>query len=179
MGVFVRFLGGLSILAAAGASYAFGFESKTWMYKGAKIHVAVGKREAASIGSYLVTVAASNGKRGTIRADRDGTMVGAWAADVDGDGKFEVIVATQSAGSGSYGKVGVFTWTGSGLKARAVPELNRTQLKGYMGHDAFSVSRNRLYRTYPIFRQKNNDPAVRTGMRNVRLNLPKFRWEPA
>lgn len=164
------------MLATVGMAQAVGFDSKTWMYQGAKIHVTVGSRESASIGTYLVTVATS-GKRATIRGDRDGTLVGAWAADIDRDGRFEVIVATQSAGSGSYGKIGVFTWTGSALKSKAVPELNNAQLKSYMGHDQFSVTRNTVYRSFPLYRQRNNDPAKRVGTRTVRLNLTKFRWE--
>lgn len=160
-------------------SSAADFDSKTWMYRGCKVHVAVGKKEAASIGTFLVTVAAPTGKRATLRADRDGTLSGAWADDIDGDGKFEVMVWTQSAGSGTYGKVGVFTWTGSTLKNRVVPELNAGQMAGYMGHDQFSVTRSQLYRTFPLYRQKDNDPAVRTGMRTLRLNLKKFRWESA
>lgn len=160
-------------------SIAADFDSKTWMYKGCKVHVTVGKREAASIGTFLVTVAAPTGKRATLRADRDGTLSGAWADDIDGDGKFEVMVWSQSAGSGSYGKVGVFTWTGSTLKNRVVPELNARQMAGYMGHDQFSVTRSQLYRSFPTFKQKDNDPAVKTGMRTLRLNLKKFRWESA
>jgi hypothetical protein len=165
------------ILLTTNASLALAFDSKTWMYQGCKIHVTIGARETSSIGSFLVTVAAPSGNRATIRSDRDGTLVGAWAADIDRDGKFEVIVATRSAGGGNYGKVFVMTWTGKGLKNRAVPELNASQLKGYRGRDEFSVVRNTLVRTYPTFVQRSNDPARKVGSRTVRLNLPRFRWE--
>src|SRR5262245_33349554 len=84
------------------------FDSKTWMHSGYRVHVAIGKKEQSAIGSYLVTVAGPNGKRATIRADRDGTLVNAWAADLDKDGKFEVVVATKSSAGGQYGKVGIF-----------------------------------------------------------------------
>jgi hypothetical protein len=157
--------------------WTFDFPSKTWMYQGCKLHVTVGTKEAASIGTYLVTVVAPTGKRDTVRMDRDGVLTGAWSVDVDGDGKFEVIVATQSAGSGSYGKVGILTWTGDKLKKRTTPELNAGQMKGYMGHDMFEVRRNSLYRVIPTFAQKDNDPARPTGLRTLRLNLSKFRWE--
>ncbi|OJU62929.1 MAG: hypothetical protein BGO01_11075 [Armatimonadetes bacterium 55-13] len=167
------------MLSLAMLSQSAGFDSKTWMYMGAKIHVTVGKKESGSIGSYLVSVVAPGGKRGTVRADRDGSLVGAWAADIDGDKKLEVIVATQSAGNGSYGKAGVFSWTGSSLKAKVVPELNRTQLNGYRGHDTFSVSRNTLYRSFPVYTQKGNSPAKKVGTRTLKLNLKKFRWESA
>ena len=155
------------------------FGSKTWMYQGCKIHVTTGMKEAASIGTYLISVVSSTGKRATVRGDRDGTLSSAWASDLDGDGKFEVIVSTQSAGSGSYGKIGIFTWTGAGLKNRVVPELTAGQMKGYMGHDQYSVTRNQIYRTYPLYSQKSNDPAKRIGMKTARLNLLKFRWEAA
>src|SRR5688572_17698856 len=112
------------LLVTLGASVAssLAFDSKTWMHKGHRIHVAVGKKEQAAIGSYLVTVAGPGGKRATVRADRDGTLVNAWAADLDRDGRFEVIVATRSAGGGNYGKVGIFTWSGSTLKEKECPE---------------------------------------------------------
>ncbi|MBC8064501.1 MAG: hypothetical protein H7Y17_06710 [Chlorobia bacterium] len=158
-------------------SQGFAFDSKTWMHKGCKIHVAVGARETSSIGSLLVTVAAPSGKRATVRVDRDGAMVGAWAADLDSDGKFEVIVATRSAAGGNYGKAVAYSWTGSALKKRSVPELNISQLSGYRGEDQFSVTRNSLYRSYPTFVQKSNDPARKTGNRTLKLNLKRFRWE--
>lgn len=170
-------LAGLMLSFIPVLCFSAGFESKTWMHKNHRIHIAIGKKEQSAIGSYLVTVAAPTGKRATVRADRDGTLVSAWAGDLDRDGTFEVVVATQSAGGGNYGKVGVYTWTGSTLKKRVVPELNAGQMKGYMGRDTFVVSRNNLYRTFPIYRQKSNDPAQRTGMRTLRLNLKKFRWE--
>lgn len=158
-------------------SQVHAFDTKTWMHKGCKIHIAVGARETSAIGSLLVTVAAPTGKRATVRADRDGEMVGAWAADLDSDGKFEVIVATRSAGGGNYGKAVVYSWTGNALKKRIVPELSQVQVKGYFGKDQFSVSRNSLIRSYPTFVQKSNDPARKTGNRTLRLNLKKFRWE--
>lgn len=158
-------------------SVANAFDSKTWMHKGCKIHVAIGARETSAIGSLLVTVAAPSGKRATVRVDRDGEMVGAWAADLDLDGKFEVVVATRSTGGGNYGKAVVYSWTGDILKKRIVPELSQGQLKGYFGKDQFSVSRNSLIRSYPMFVQKANDPPRKTGNRTLRLNLKKFRWE--
>lgn len=158
-------------------SQSFAFDSKTWMHKGCKVHVTIGAREESAIGSLLITVAAPSGKRATVRSDRDGAMVGAWAADLDSDGKFEVIVATRSAGGGNYGKAVAYSWTGSALKKRSVPELNRSQLIGYMGGDQFSVTRNSLYRSYPTFVQKSNDPARKMGSRTLKLNLKRFRWE--
>lgn len=156
---------------------AHAFDSKTWMHQSCKIHVTVGARETSAIGSLLITVAAPTGKRATVRADRDGEMVGAWAADLDSDGKFEVIVATRSAGGGNYGKAVVYTWTGQTLKKRIVPELSQSQLKGHFGRDQYSVNRNSLIRSYPTFTQKSNDPPRKTGSRTLRLNLKKFRWE--
>lgn len=170
-----RFLILLSLVPVLAS--AIGFESKTWMYKNCRIHIAIGKRESGAIGTYLVTVSASSGKRATVRADRDGALINAWSADIDRDGKFEVIVATRSAAGGNYGKVGVFAWSGSDLKKIIVPELNPIQVKGYMGQDQFTVTRNTLYRTFPTFLQKGNDPAKKTGMRTLWLNVKKFRWE--
>lgn len=169
----------VAALAASLAGQALAFDSKTWMHSGCKIHVSIGAKESSSIGSYLVTVLAPNGRRGTVRMDRDGTLAGAWAADVDRDGKFEVIVFTRSSAGGQYGRVGIHSWTGSAIKSRSVPELNRGQLKGYRGSDQFSITRNNLYRMFPVFTQKANDPPRKVGMRTLRLNLPKFRWEAA
>jgi hypothetical protein len=167
----------LLVTLSVGISSCLAFDSKTWMHKGHRIHVAIGKKEQAAIGSYLVTVAGPGGKRATVRSDRDGMLVNAWAADLDRDGNFEVIVATKSAGGGRYGKVGIFTWSGAGLKEKECPELTKAQMTGYMGQDTFQVSRNNLHRTFPTFRQKGNDPARRSGSRTLRLNLSKFRWE--
>lgn len=164
-------------LLVGSASATLAFDSKTWMHKGCKVHVSVGARESSAIGSYQVTVAAPTGKRATVRVDRDGSLSGAWAADITGDGKFEVIVATRSAGGNSYGKVSVHSWTGTALKKLTVPELSRNFLGGYRGQDQFSVTRNNLYRSFPTFVQQGNAPAKKVGSRTLRLNLKKFRWE--
>ncbi len=153
------------------------FDSKTWMHKGCKVHISVGAREASAIGSYLVTVAAPTGKRDTVRVDRDGALVGAWATDIDGDGKFEVIVATRSVAGGNYGRISIHSWTGSSLKPRTVPELSRNFLGGYRGQDQFSVARNNLYRSFPTFVQTGSGTPKKVGNRTLRLNLKKFRWE--
>ncbi len=165
-----RFVGVLCVGLLS--SIVFSADSKTWMYKGCKLHVTNGARETGLIGSLLISVVAPSGKRATVRTDRDGQLSGAWAADLDSDGRFEVIVATRSAGSGLHGKVTIFTWTGQDLKKRVVPELNRRQLVGYKGKDQFSVSRNTLVRSFPL----SNNRGV-TSQKTLRLNLPKFRWE--
>ena len=81
-------------------------------------------------------------------------VTGADAADLDGDGYPEVLVYTQSAGSGSYGSVTAYTYSPvEGFRPIIFPELSEEAVlkSGYMGHDNFKLQGNRLIRNFPIY----------------------------
>jgi len=113
-------------------------------------------------------------------------VVGADVADLDGDSYPEVLVYSQSAGSGSYGNVNGFSYLPeNGFRPILFPELSEDFVtnSGYMGHDRFSLKGNRLTRSFPALpaESTNSQPGdssktiVYTFLQDKKT--PKFRME--
>lgn len=95
---------------------------ETKMPDGRLVVVSDGPKEAASIGSYVVRVyGASNPQSPTddyvagIVMPRDGSLHRLEVADIDGAGSEEVVVVTESAGSGSYLSADAFRLSGDDI----------------------------------------------------------------
>lgn len=90
-------------------------------------------------------------------------IAGADAGDMNNDGYPEILVYTQSAGSGSYGNVIAYTyWPDNGFRPVVLPELaeDSTLSIGYRGHDHFQLVGTRLMRRFPVYDQDspNTEP---------------------
>jgi hypothetical protein len=138
---------------------------------GVMIHVTVPPKEACSIGTYTVTIAAKGSPVQTIRLKRDGTVVNVLFEDVTGDGKRDLVVVTRGAGSGAYGHVDVWEWKHGRYTAGIVADLTEEQRAGYRGHDAFSAAAGVLRRRVPLYApgDANSGPTGGTA---------SFRWDP-
>jgi hypothetical protein len=96
-------------------------------------------------------------------------VVGAEVGDFNRDGFPELVIFTQSAGSGSYGKVLAYSVNNgksisqvSFLATNENPRINN----GYRGHDQFAVVNNQLVQTFPIF-EKDDTNSKRKGKNRV------------
>jgi hypothetical protein len=96
-------------------------------------------------------------------------VMGAEIGDFNRDGFPELLIFTQSAGSGSYGKVLAYSVNNgksisqvSFLATNENPRIN----KGYRGHDQFTVVNNQLVQTFPIF-EKNDTNSIRKAKNRV------------
>jgi hypothetical protein len=149
---------------------------RSYSYKGFKVRVAEGPGEARSIGTYTITLVSPDGKVTVAKEHRDGTVQEAWVADPSGEGGVEVVIATQSSGSGSYGALAVFRWTGTSLMPLNVADLSLEQKRGYRGHDVFRLDRGRVVRTFPVYRP--NDPNARAsgGTRRLVYDFQHNKW---
>ncbi len=94
--------------------------------------------------------------------------------DLDADGFPELLVYTQSAGSGSYGNViGYSPNKGKSLSQIYFPELEKGSAagKGYMGHDEFTIIENSLARRFKCY-EGNDINAKPTGkLRQIQYKL--------
>lgn len=107
----------------------------------------------------------------------EGSVIGAEVADLDGNGAPEIYVFVQSAGSGSYGTVVGYTVNhGSAMAAITIPELadDPKLSAGYMGRDRFSITRDRLVRQFPIYRDGDPNAAPTGGTRQVQYRLVAY-----
>jgi len=117
----------------------------------ASVRVWIPINEPRSTGTYRADVEWGDGVTDRVEQERDGMIAGVWMEDLAGDGQPELVVATSSAGSGTYGVVRVYGRTGSGLDVLGLAPLSEAQRTGYMGHDVFSVEGGRLVRTHPTY----------------------------
>jgi len=132
--------------------------------------------EARSVGTYRATVNWGDGSSSSTLAERDGMIGGVWLSDLDGDGPPELIVATSSAGSGSYGWVHVYRRSGDSLASVEIEPLDVEQREGYMGHDAFEVEDGCLYRSFPVYRAGDSNSEPSGGVARYRYSLTDSRW---
>ena len=104
----------------------------------------------------------------------EGKATDAQVADLNADGFPELLIFTQSAGSGSYGNVIAFSSNGAKSVSQVYfppanenPKLN----KGYMGHDIFLINESTLVQEFPIYKEgdPNSDPTG--GIRRIQYKL--------
>ena len=101
-------------------------------------------------------------------------VVGAEIEDLDHDGYPELLIYTQSAGSGSYGHVlGFSPNKGKSISPIYFPELgpNSTEAKGYKGHDEFSIVESSLARRFPCFESTDTNAKSTGKLRQLQYKL--------
>lgn len=109
----------------------------------------------------------------TIQQETDPVM-DAEVEDLDRDGFPELLIYTQSAGSGSYGHViGYSPNKGKSLSHINFPELNKGSKEsiGYMGHDSFSIVESSLSRRFPIYETSDNNAKATGKIRQLQYKL--------
>jgi hypothetical protein len=97
-------------------------------------------------------------------------VVGAEVGDLNADGYPELLVFTQSAGSGSYGKVVAYSVNnGKSMSRVTFPATSdNAQIKeGYRGHDRFTVVNNQLTQTFPLYKEGDTNSQPTTGKDRV------------
>ena len=108
---------------------------------------------ARSIGSYIVRIS-SNGRAVTeVTGDRDGTIQDCWMTNIDADEDAEVLLFSQSAGSGGYAQLYAYRFDGEVLQPIELPAPDSDLLSGYQGRDRYEVSDGTLFRRFPIYEE--------------------------
>ena len=132
--------------------------------------------EPRSTGTYRADVEWGDGVTDRIEEEREGMIAGVWMEDLAGDGQPELVVATASAGSGTYGVVHVYGRTDSGLEALELAPLSEVQRVGYMGHDVFSVEDGRLGRSHPIYAESDANASPSGGTAAFHYSFADSAW---
>lgn len=127
-----------------------------------------------SINRVVITPTGLTRDNTPVSREVDGTVTGAEVADLNGDGSPELYVYVRSAGSGSYGSVVAYGVS----QRRSLGEVYLLPIsedvdasKGYMGHDRFAVSGNRLLRYFPLYRPGDRNAEPTGGSRQVSYRL--------
>lgn len=94
--------------------------------------------------------------------------------DLDMDGFPELLIYTQSAGSGSYGNViGYSPNKGVSLSQIYFPESDKAapEMKGYMGHDEFAIVESSLIRRFKTYQGTDVNAKPTGKMRQMEYKL--------
>lgn len=103
-----------------------------------------------------------------VKEELSGRVIGAEVEDLNSDGRPELVVMVESAGSGSYGSVQA--WSAGPRKLEPIPlmgELTGPEAKGYLGHDSFNVVETSVVRQFPIYRTGDSNARASGGTRQI------------
>lgn len=142
------------------------------------VAVRAGFGEACSEGSYDLRVyqGSKDGFIAGVVRPRDGEIEECWFRDLNGDGKPEVVVALRCVGSGSYGRLEIFTFAGNKLSEVNVAEPPKRPGASYMGHDRYELREGRIVRAYPLYKDADPNSAPTGGEAKFTLDLDKKQW---
>jgi len=98
--------------------------------------------------------------------------------DLNNDGFDEIFIITESVGSGSYATVyGLSSNKDKSVSEITIPVISQSDLVegaifgGYQGHDSIYVSKNKLYRKFPIYKEGDNNCCPTGGYRIIQYVL--------
>jgi hypothetical protein len=141
------------------------------------VRVTEGNKEAASIGSYTLALYRGGSDpdfiAGLVRP-RDGGISQVWITQLDKGKEPEIIVWTTSAGTGAYGKVDLFRFTGNKLVQLESPK--EIKLKGDRGHEIFKMENGKLYRFVPIYNESDCNATPTGGRTKLMLDFKNMEW---
>ncbi|WP_299188085.1 hypothetical protein [uncultured Psychrobacter sp.] len=102
----------------------------------------------------------------------DDPVVSAAVGDLNKDGFYEILVFTQSVGSGSYGDVIAYS-SNKGMSWSEVfhPELTDKLKQGYMGHDQFALVENVLVRQFPLYLEGDTNANPQGKIRQIQYDM--------
>jgi len=84
------------------------------------------------------------------RADVDYLAEKAWLADISGDGRPELVIASSSVNSEARGALDVYQIEKNSLRRASLPKLDDSG--GYRGGDRFFLDERQIVRTFPVYR---------------------------
>lgn len=111
----------------------------------------VSSRPAIGCAVQVIHISVRRGGKNFSRlsADVDYQAEDAWAADLSGDGKPELVIASRSAGSEARGVLDVYSLEGNSIRRASVPQLHGQA--GYRGGDRFRLDGRQIVRTVPVY----------------------------
>jgi hypothetical protein len=107
---------------------------------------------------------------------RDGSVVSIWVAKGRRDEEVEILIWTQSVGSGSYGTLHRYFFDGRTLRAVALPEPSPELMRGYMGHDVFDFQDGTIVRRFPRYNPGDANREPTGGTVQLGFHPHKQKW---
>ena len=170
-GLIMRHLWLFLVIFVSHSSFAESFE-QTYSFQG--ITFKVSSLNNSSINELFIKPSGLTVKNEVIKKEIDGTVSGAEIADINNDGSPEIYIYVNSAGSGSYGSLVAYSANNQkSLTEIYLPHLmnDKTNSRGYMGHDAFAIVENNLVRRFPIYKDGDLNSKPTGGTRQLQYKL--------
>jgi hypothetical protein len=134
--------------------------------------------EGASAGTWQAEISFPDSSTLQVQGERDGTIANVWLRDLGRDGVPDLIVATTSAGSGSYGSVAVYSLTEAGIVKRKMAPFDEAGARGHRGQDTFSILNGELRRSHPVYGANDVNARPTGGLARYRYDFAQNRWVP-
>jgi hypothetical protein len=110
----------------------------------------VSARDTAGEGGFGIDVEVSDGPLVLTRLSipTEGRATGCWLTDLDGDRRFEVLLALDEDAGASPARLLCFEWSGSLLESLKLAELDPAQVRLFGGDERIEIRSNRLLRSF-------------------------------
>lgn len=121
----------------------------------------------------LVRTATANAAPSRLSIELDDPLAEAFATDLDGDAAPELLLWTRSAGTSAEGDVRGWRFEADGASVElALPALDADLATGWRGRDQFGVQGDALVRSFPLYRDEDDNAGPSAGfVRVVRYRL--------
>jgi len=112
----------------------------------------ISSRPAAGCAVQVIDVTLRRGGKflSRIRADVDYLAEKAWLADLSGDGRPELVIASSSVDNQARGALDVYQIEKNSLRRASLPKPDDSG--GYRGGDSFFLDDRQIVRTFPVYR---------------------------
>ena len=162
----------LAAALAVGSGTALAAEHRYGNYR---ITVTADSAATPFVPEYQVTVEDADMLLTRLRAPYDGTLSNSFVADLNKDGRFEVVVTFTHA-DGLETEVRVFSWNASLLEPIRLAELDAAQQQGYRGGDEFAISNGELVRLFQIYEQVGGAWTATASRKRLRYAFATAKW---
>jgi hypothetical protein len=165
------------LLMMTGATWAA--SPGTWEFTSNGLTVVVVGKDAEydDVRSYQIVVSDELRTLVRLEVNRDGLVTDAWLTDLDGDGMFEIVVATGQLAGADVGAVDVHEWQEFRFVSSKPKQLAATELVGYNGNDQYTIAGGRLQRSYPMFSESDGVKVPTGSMARFEYQFVEDRWE--
>ena len=146
--------------------------------KTGKTFIVSEEKTSASISNISVITEGFTEVNDTIYLEESDPISKVSTTDLNKDGFDEIFIITESAGSGSYATIyGFSSNRDKSVSSIIIPEISQSDLaegavfNGYMGHDSIYVSKNKLFRKFPIYKEGDENCCPSGGVKKIQYVL--------
>lgn len=177
----------LSVTLVAGAALAAKAPAdpckfqKTIKQGGAEISIDIPADEPCGLGTFFMTIVPRKGDPQTLKANRDGILVDAFAVELSGAAPPEIVVVAKGDGSAAYGAISIFESVDGRYVERHVAKLRGPEAEGYAGRDLFTTKDGAIIRQFPLFAppvEPGAEPQATGDTRTLKYDFAANRWTP-